>query len=180
MRRWVAGALLLLLAALWLPGAVQADHLGFSVRLDSVEYRPDGTSVWSYSVVADGATHGLSHVVIGTCPTGYPGNLTTDPVTGLTGVKWEVPGDFRDGTYGPLTITLNGWYQAGTVGWAVKAGAEASGGGVDLGTVEGASCDLLPPELPPTGSAGWPYLLGGLAMSAAGLCLLRRRESAVR
>ena len=96
---------------------------------------------WCYTVeLIDKSGQGLSHWVLGigchyenghiVSVSPSPGDMGTDPTTGVTGVKWEVGNDFTGGTF---CVTLDGDYDVGTnaAEVAIKVGNDTAGASLD-------------------------------------------------
>jgi hypothetical protein len=100
---------------------------GFRITFQGVEYSPAGFSIWTYHVQDVRFFHLLNYWVLAlpSCAeivSATPATwvaVDTDPKTGLSGIKWTVPGWFRSGTF---TVTVQGLWDAGSTSAAAKAG----------------------------------------------------------
>jgi uncharacterized cupredoxin-like copper-binding protein len=112
----------------------------------------NGGKTWSYKVTETGEKS-LSHWVLGVCEkplsaTGPNEELTlfgTDPTTGVTGTKWDLPDDYDgeddDNTdSATFSVTFDEAYGAKNITVAVKSGGQQSGQ-TGTGTVIGPDCE---------------------------------------
>ena len=180
------------LALTALISTVSAGSLG-NTTVTLVDYTFDGTnSIWTYEVTA--GTQDISHWVLAWCNesnivgvqwqnpcdgTGYTHySYGSDPTTGITGIKFELPGgNFCGGVVlarksALFCITLKGDYYEKPIEVATKSGGQI---GVEKGWETGPRgfdedpCDPIP-ELPTI------ILLGAGLLTLAGYVGLRRKK----
>jgi len=137
----------------------------FKITFWGVTENRDGTYTWCYWVERKLCGRDLSHWILELCdpaigdvvrysPTKCSGNIKDkcsgnikdvtigfDPVTGITGIKWE----FNDCCFvsGKFCFTLDSYYPIGTVNVGIKTGGVVK---VAVGQIAGPCCDGTGPQ----------------------------------
>jgi hypothetical protein len=108
------------------PGEVLLQN-GFRITFQGVQYDPAGASTWTYHVRDVRLFHHLNYWILALPPCAQIVSATPatwaaadpDQKTGLSGIKWTVPGWFYAGTF---TVTVQGLWEPGSTSAAAKAG----------------------------------------------------------
>lgn len=130
----------------------------FKITFWGVKENPNGTYTWCYWVERKLCGRDLSHWVLELCDPAIgdvvnyypkPGygsfvkdvKIGFDPVTGITGIKWEL----LDHCFvaGKFCVTLDSYYPIGTVDVGIKTGGTVK---VAVGQIAGPCCDGTGPQ----------------------------------